>query len=57
MAKSVLDAGWSAFRTMLKYKSDSAGVWFEVVNESYSTKLVRVAAHAKTVRKVEQVCE
>ena len=38
MAKSVLDAGWSAFRTMLKYKSDGAGVWFEVVNEAYSTQ-------------------
>lgn len=37
MAKSVLDAGWTAFRTMLKYKCDSAGVWFEEVNESYST--------------------
>jgi putative transposase len=37
MAKSVLDAGWSAFRTMLQYKCDSAGVWFEEVNEAYST--------------------
>lgn len=38
MAKSVLDAGWSAFRTMLKYKCDDAGVWFEEVNEAYSTQ-------------------
>jgi putative transposase len=38
MAKSVLDASWSAFRTMLKYKSDNAGVWFEEVNEAYSTQ-------------------
>ena len=38
MAKSVLDAGWTAFRTMLKYKSDNAGVWFEEVNEAYSTQ-------------------
>jgi len=38
MAKSVLDAGWTAFRTMLKYKCDDAGVWFEEVNEAYSTQ-------------------
>ncbi|RCJ06847.1 RNA-guided endonuclease InsQ/TnpB family protein [Cupriavidus necator] len=37
-AKSVLDAGWSAFRTMLQYKCDSAGVWFKEVNEAYSTQ-------------------
>jgi IS605 OrfB family transposase len=38
MAKSVLDAGWSAFRTMLQYKSDHAGVWYEEVDERYSTQ-------------------
>lgn len=38
MAKSVLDAGWSRFRTMLQYKCDSAGVLFEEVNEAFSTQ-------------------
>jgi IS605 OrfB family transposase len=37
-AKSVLDAGWRAFRTMLQYKCDGAGVWFDEVNEAYSTQ-------------------
>ena len=31
-AKSVLDAGWRAFRTMLRYKCDHAGVWVDEVN-------------------------
>nr|WP_297500474.1 transposase [Ferrovum sp.] len=38
MAKSVLDAGWSQFRTMLQYKCADAGAWFEEVNEAYSTQ-------------------
>ena len=37
MAKSVLDAGWSALRTTLQYKCDYAGVWFDEVDEAYST--------------------
>ena len=47
MAKSVLDAGWSTFRTMLMYKSDSAGVRFREVNESYSTQECS-SCHART---------
>jgi transposase len=42
MAKSVLDAGRSAFRTMLLYKGASAGVWVEEVNEAYSTQTCSV---------------
>ena len=38
MAKSVLDAGWSAYRTMLQSKCDDAGVWFREVDEAYSTQ-------------------
>lgn len=38
MAKSVMDAGWSKFRTMLQYKCDHAGVLFEEVNEAFSTQ-------------------
>lgn len=41
-AKSVLDAGWSAFRTMLQYKCDDAGVWFDEVNEAFSTQTCSV---------------
>jgi putative transposase len=37
-AKSVLDAGWSAFRTMLQYKCAHAGVWFAEVDEAFSTQ-------------------
>ncbi|HWG70997.1 MAG TPA: transposase [Steroidobacteraceae bacterium] len=41
-AKAVLDAGWSAFRTMLQYKCADAGVWFEEVNEAFSTQTCSV---------------
>ena len=38
-AKSVLDAGWSAMRTMLQYKCDDAGAWFVEVPEHGTTKM------------------
>lgn len=38
MGKSVLDAGWSSFRTMLRYKCATAGAWFAEVDENYSTQ-------------------
>lgn len=37
-SKLVLDAGWSAFRTMLLCKGDDAGTWVEEINEAYSTR-------------------
>jgi IS605 OrfB family transposase len=37
-AKSVFDAGWSAFRTMLRYKCDFAGATFAEVDEAFSTQ-------------------
>lgn len=43
-AKSVLDAGWSTFRTMLQYKCDDAGRWFKEVSEAYSTQDCSVCA-------------
>jgi len=41
-SKSVLDAGWSAFRTMLLYKCADAGVWFAEVDEAFSTQTCSV---------------
>src|SRR5450631_1404006 len=43
-AKSVLDAGWSAFRTMLRYKCAFAGVTFAEVNEAFSTQVCSVCS-------------
>jgi putative transposase len=41
-AKSVLDAGWSMFRTMLRYKCAFAGVTFAEINEAFSTQVCSV---------------
>lgn len=38
MAKSVLDAGWSMLRGMLRYKCDHAGVAYAEVNEANTTR-------------------
>jgi IS605 OrfB family transposase len=38
LAKSVLDAGWSSFRNMLRYKALAHGAYYEEVNESFSTR-------------------
>jgi putative transposase len=42
LAKSVLDTGWSAFRTMLQYKCADAGVWSDEVDEAFSTQTCSV---------------
>lgn len=37
MAKSVADASWSSFRSMLAYKAVKHGAWYEEVNEAFSS--------------------
>jgi IS605 OrfB family transposase len=39
MAKSVLDAGWSSFRAMLRYKATAHGAKYAEVNEWLSTRV------------------
>lgn len=38
MAKSVYDASWHSFKTMLAYKSVANGAWYEEVNESFTSQ-------------------
>ncbi|MBW4049905.1 MAG: transposase [Proteobacteria bacterium] len=38
LGQSVLDAGWSAFRTQLRYKCHQARVVFEELDEAVSTR-------------------
>jgi IS605 OrfB family transposase len=38
MAKSVLDAGWSAFKNQLRYKASRHGAVFVEVNEAWTTR-------------------
>lgn len=42
MAKSVHDAAWGQFKTMLSYKCDHAGIVFQEVNEAYTTQTCNV---------------
>ena len=44
LAKSVLDAGWSSFRHMLRYKATAHGAWYEEVNESFSSRVCSFCA-------------
>jgi IS605 OrfB family transposase len=44
LAKSVLDAGWSSFRNMLRYKATAHGAWYEEVNESFSSRVCSFCA-------------
>jgi IS605 OrfB family transposase len=39
LARSVLDAGWSSFRSMLRYKALAHGAWYGEVNESFSSRV------------------
>ena len=38
MAKSVMDAGWGMLKTQLQYKAIAHGVWFDEVDEAYTTQ-------------------
>lgn len=38
MAKSVLDAGWSTLKDQIRYKAIAHGIWYEEVDEAYTTQ-------------------
>ena len=38
MAKSVLDAGWSSFRSMLAYKAVKHGAWYQEIDERFTSQ-------------------
>ncbi|MCG5513279.1 RNA-guided endonuclease InsQ/TnpB family protein [Ectothiorhodospira shaposhnikovii] len=45
MAKSVLDAGWGMLKTQLQYKAIARGVWFEEIDEAYTTQACSCCGH------------
>jgi putative transposase len=47
LAKSVMDAGWSSFRDILRYKAIGHGVRFQEVSENFTTQLCS-SCNAKT---------
>lgn len=53
MAKSVLDTGWSQFKTMLQYKCDGTGTWYEEVDEKFSTQTCSVCKERSGPRGLE----
>jgi hypothetical protein len=40
-SKSAWDAGWSALRTLLQYERDQGNIWFDEVDEAYSSSYTR----------------
>ena len=55
MAKSVSDAGWADFKTMLSYKAVRLGITYLEVNESFSTVTCSVCSERTGPRGVRQL--